>query len=204
MIQKTTKTILIEYLKNNHAENFVYHITSDYYKQSIIENGLTRNLKVTQEQIDSLETILQNENFQHLNITLNNGYLGNQTIIERIKESYSNVTADEYTVSASFDCLKIFDYLKEETKGGQYLKHIKPLVAEIEKITHLDNNLLVNIDSNLKSLMNFVDAINRSGFLLCKIDKTGIEDTGDEIRFQTTQNIGSECIYEIIEINKLI
>jgi len=203
MIQKTTRTIFIEYLRDTHEDNFVYHITSDYYKQSILDHGLRRQLEITQAQINDLDTLIQNANFVDLNISLNGGYWV-QPIIERIKEAYQNVNQIEFPISATRDYMNIFDYLKEETKGGQYLKEIKKIIAGVEQKVTLDNNLMVYINQNVSNLMSFIDRINRSGFLLCKIDKTGFNDTGDENRFATTQEINANSITEIIEINKLL
>lgn len=204
MIQKTTKTILIEYLRDKHNENIVYHITSDYYKQNIIENGLVRQFSIRQNQIDSLEALLQTNSFIDLNVNLNFGIMGNQLTMDRIKECFNNINANDYPISASFDYLRIFDYLKEETKGGQYLKEIKTVIAGIEQKTNLNNDLLASIDENLSNMINFINEINRSGFLLCRIDTTGIENIGDGNRFQTTQDINPEKIIEIIELNKLL
>lgn len=204
MNQKTIRTILVEYLRSNHNDNRVYHVTSDYYKQNIIDNGLRIEFEITQDQINSLETLLEHDDFIDLNINLNLPLFGNQRIMDRIKESFGNVCADDYTLSSSIDFMNIFDYLKEDTKGGQYLKEIKKLVREIEEKVKLDNNLAGHINANISSLINFINQIHRSGFLLCIIDKSDLENNGDEFRFQTTQNIEQERIIEIIELNKLI
>lgn len=207
MKQKDIKTILIEYLQNNTNNNTVYHITSSYYKQNIIKNGLEKRFEITQAQIDSLIDLLRNEAFGDLNTTLYYELgLPPQTTSERIEECWKNINKESYVISASSNVMSIFDYLKEETKGGQYLKEIKRVIAGIKQKVYLDSSLQDLLNENINELIAFIEKINSSTFLLCIINKDGIKETTNSDRniFHSSANIPTSHIIEIIEISSIL
>lgn len=200
---KTSQSIIYNYLKSNHKSNFIYHVTSDYYKTSIMKNGLKREFTITKKHIDSLRILIEDDNFSDLNKKLNFGYLGEQLIMDRIEETFKNINADDYPLSFSNTYSDIFNYFKNDTKGGQYLMHIRTLIKQVDERFQKRNNLENIIDDNIFEIMDFIKNLDRSNFLLCIVDKYNLNEfeNNDPNRFQTTDDVNVTNIVELIEFN---
>ena len=154
--------LLFDYLNGIDNANTVYHVTSDFYKNDIVQNGLVRKAYLESRHINSLKQLLNKPDFQDLNVNITYPFgFPNETIIEAIENSFNNSSSTTFPISACESFTDVFRFLTEDFKGGQYLKRIKELVKTINQRI-CDNASLINqIDNNVLEVIDFIKKITK-------------------------------------------